>query len=98
MRRGTTPTLTYTTDVDLTGASVAYLTFMQGDETVLEKTISDMTITATEVACTLTQEDTLALSALKTVAMQIRAKIGSAALGSNIIYSHVGAILKDGVI
>ena len=98
MRRGTTPTNTFTVDVDLRQATALYVTYKQNSRVILEKTLEDATITETSVAVTLTQEETLAFSK-GTVSIQIRAKFADgAAIASNIITSSVDQILKDGVI
>lgn len=101
MRRGTTPTCTFTTNVDLTGCTV-FVTFQQNGQTVIEKTGTDLTIAATDtgstVALTLTQLETLALEPGR-VLVQIRYvdSFGTAD-ASNIITTTAEAILKDGVI
>ena len=98
MRRGTTPTNTFTVDVDLRQATALYVTYKQNSRVILEKTLADATITETSVAVTLTQEDTLAF-AQGSVHIQIRAKYSDgAAIASNIIVAPVDQILKDGVI
>lgn len=98
MRRGTTPTNTFTVDTDLTTAVAVFVTYRQGGQVLVEKSIDDLTITSTAVEVTLTQEDTLAF-AHGTVQMQIRAKFrDGAAIASNIIIAPVDQILKDGVI
>lgn len=102
MRRGTTPTCTFTTNVDLTGCTV-FVTFQQNGQTVIEKTGTDLTITATDtgstVALTLSQMETLALEPGRGVQVQIRYvdSFGTAD-ASNIITTSAEAILKDGVI
>lgn len=103
MIRGTTPTIEISTDVDLTGASVLYVTFAQGTVDVCEKTLSDVTVTTNKVTVTLTQEDTLAFTASEAygcnpVYIQIRAKIGNTAIASNIMKTTADRILKNGVI
>lgn len=98
MRRGTTPTLTFPTSTDLTGASELYLTFDQGGGTVFEKTLADVTITADQIECPLTQEETFLLSHLKYVRIQAAAKIVGKVLRSNILSGPVGEILKDELI
>lgn len=98
MRRGTTPTNTFTVDVDLTTAIAVFVTYKQGDRLLVEKDIGDLDITATKVEVALSQEDTLAF-AQGSVQIQIRAKFGDgAAIASNIIVAPVDQILKDGVI
>ena len=98
MRRGTTPTITISTDVDLSAASNLFVTFTQGNVTIFEKTLSDVTVSSTAVSVELTQEDTLALASGASVEFQIRATVGDAKLASNIMASSVERILKNGVI
>lgn len=97
MRRGTTPTITITTDLDLTQASNLFVTFKQGDRIAFEKTLEDVTITATSVICELTQFDTLALKD-GIVRFQIRATLGDSKVASNIMTACADEILKGGVI
>lgn len=99
MRRGTTPTHTFSTDVDLTGASVIWLTYKQGGKVLLTKEKDDMTVTAESIEVTLTQNETLTFSDNKGVEMQIRAKFpNGSAIASNVMHASVDKILKDGVI
>jgi hypothetical protein len=98
MRRGTTPTITITTDIDLTEASNFYLTFKQGDRIAFEKTIEDVTITGDTVSVWLTQKETLALLDDRIVIFQIRATLGDQKVASNIMSTNVDAILKGGEI
>ena len=75
-----------------------YVTYQQNGETVLEKTLEDVTVTETAITIALTQEETLAFSN-GMVQIQIRAKfLDGAALASNILATSVEKILKDGVI
>ena len=102
MIRGTTPTLTFNTDVDLTGADRLYITFQQNGKTVLEKSLEDMTVTPTTITLTLTQADTLAFENSRNapeVLIQIRAGwLAGDAIASDIMYTTVNRLLKDGVI
>ena len=99
MRRGTTPTNTFTTDTDITSATAVYITYKQNGKTVFEKTLEDLNITAEEIEVTLTQAETLALNDKQDVDIQIRVKFpGNEAIASNIIKTTVGRILKDGEI
>ena len=97
MRRGTTPTITITTDIDLTEASNLFVTFKQGDRVVCEKTLEDVTITETSVICELDQNDTLALKD-GLVRFQIRATLGDSKVASNIMTANADEILKGGAI
>jgi hypothetical protein len=98
MRRGTTPTITITTDIDLSNAINLFVTFKQNDRIAFEKTIDDVTITSKSVVCELTQSDTLALKDGMT-RFQIRATLADASkVASNIMIASVDEILKGGAI
>ena len=98
MIRGTTPTHTFNVNVDLTNADVIYITYKQGNDTVVEKVKSDCEITSTSVSVTLTQEDTLKFNA-SDVEIQIRARFpDDSAIASNIMRTSVTRVLKSGVI
>lgn len=103
MRRGSTPTNTFTVEIDLTGATI-FVTYSQRKEcgknmrVVVEKTGEDLTVTSTKIITTLTQEETLRF-APDAVFIQIRYVFpDGTADASNIIQTTVEAILKDGVI
>ena len=98
MIRGTTPTHIFNVNVDLTNADVIYITYKQGNDTVVEKVKSDCEITSTSVSVTLTQEDTLKFNA-SDVEIQIRARFpDDSAIASNIMRTSVTRVLKSGVI
>ena len=98
MKRGTTPTNTFKTNIDLTGATV-FLTYSQRGRVVLEKTGDDLEISAEAIATRLTQKDTLGFDALQKVSIQIRYVFPDGTAGaSNIMTASVGEILKDGEI
>lgn len=98
MRRGSTPTNTFHTNVDLSGATV-YVTYTQRGAVVVEKTGDDLVITQDSVVTALTQEDTLSFHSDAPVEMQIRYVFPDGTAGaSNIITTTVLRILKDGVI
>jgi len=98
MKRGTTPTNTFKTNIDLTGATV-FLTYSQRGKVVLEKTGDDLEITAEAIVTRLTQKDTLGFDALQKVSIQIRYVFPDGTAGaSNIMTASVGEILKDGEI
>ena len=104
MRRGTTPTLTFTLPFSTEGMDVLNLAFSQKDSRghnilVLQKTLKDVTLDVYTVTTTLTEEETLKLSEkLGLLEIQIRCGFGDAKLTSNIIEVEVERILKDGVI
>lgn len=97
MRRGTTPTITIATDIDLTQASNLFVTFKQGDRIACEKTLDEVTVTPESVVCELEQNDTLELKD-GLVRIQIRATLGDSKVASNIMTASVDAILKGGAI
>ena len=97
MRRGSTPTNTFTVAIDLTAATI-YVTYSQHGRVVFEKTGSDLTVTATTISCTLSQAETLALETGE-VCIQIRYVMpDGTADASNIIRTTAEMILKDGEI
>ena len=107
MTRGTTPTHTFTLPDDLTSATISalYITYAQGSKTVLEKTISDVTINGGVITCTLTQADTLKFEVLAQhcgcdkVAIQVRMKTSDGtAMAPDIMRIPVQDVLKDGEI
>ena len=98
MRRGTTPTNTFTVDVDLTSAVALYITYKQGARVAIEKAIDDIDITSEALTVTLTQQDTLKLQK-GDVDIQVRVRFpDDKALASDIITVPVERVLKDGVI
>ena len=107
MTRGTTPTHTFTLPDDLKTATISalYITYAQHGTTVLEKTLSDVTINGGVITCTLTQADTLKFEVLDQhcgcdkVAIQVRMKTSDgAAMASDIMRIPVQDVLKDGEI
>lgn len=99
MRRGTTPTNTFNTSVSLAEAEVIYITYQQKRQTVVEKTIDDITVTADALTVELTQEETLLFDDRYSVSIQIRARFpDGSAIASNIMTVPVGKILKGGAI
>lgn len=100
MRRGTTPTHTFNTNIDLSDAAVLYVTYKQGNEVMMEKAIDDCVISADKVVVHLSQAETLAFQSYAgQVDMQIRARFpDGSAVASNIMTVAAGKILKDGEI
>lgn len=97
MRRGSTPTNTFTVPIDLTTATV-YIDYEQDNGIVIEKTNSDMTIESDKITIELTQEDTLKFKP-GFVYIQLRYVFpNGAADASNIIRATFDRIIKDGVI
>lgn len=98
MKRGTTPTITFTLPEEINIAEL-YITFSQNKRTVLEKKLDDVEINENVITLPLTQENTLAFYAPSPVYIQLRIRdIGGNAIASDIIRTDVDGILKDGVI
>ena len=99
VKRGSTPVHIFKTSIDLTEAVEIYITYTQAGHTIVEKSLSDCTVTAEQIEVRLTQEETLKFDARYSIKIQVRAKYADeTAIVSNIIKTDVGVILKDGVI
>jgi len=101
MRRGTTPTLTLTVDADLLGWTM-YVALRAGGETlVLEGERLDASAGTeegtTDIALTLTQAETLAMSS-GPCEVQLRAARNGSAVATDIARIDVGRIIQDGEI
>lgn len=60
--RGTTPTVEFTySDITVSDITVALLAIKQDKRTIIEKVLSDATVSENSISWTLTQEDTLLL-------------------------------------
>ena len=103
MRRGTTPTLPFVIETDLTGLT-PFLSFKQSGKKVLVKTGEDLDITygenETRITCKLTQQETLALKSGEVVEVQVRAadQTGEEAVATTVAKLSVDRILQEGVI
>lgn len=98
MYRGTTPTHIFRTDVDLTKASVLFISYEQNGAIVLEKTRKEIEIKKDKLLVCLSQRETLLFSE-GIVVIQIRAKFpDGSAIASDIIRTTAQEILKDGEI
>lgn len=99
MIRGTTPRLEFTLPFDVSQIEKSYITFMQDNTIVLDKTFDDCEAVENMLIVNLTQEETLKLKAGRAVEMQVRVRtISGDALASNIIRVNAERILRDGVI
>lgn len=98
MYRGTTPINVFRTDVDLTDASVLFITYMQNGKIVLEKNISDIKIHKNILSVYLSQSETLLFTeGIVNIQIRVRFRDGST-LASNLIRTFAYEILKDGEI
>lgn len=73
MRRGTTPTITFTLPFDTAGViKDLRASFAQDNEIIIEKKIVDCTLDGNTVSVDLSQEDTLKLTHDKAVKIQVK--------------------------
>ena len=106
MYRGTTPRVEIECDFDVSTIEVLYITFVQNNETIIEKTFEDCEIEDSKIACDLTQNDTLKLKASKRdngakdwLEIQVTVKLKNGQrITSKIDKIEVEKVLKDGVI
>lgn len=98
MRRGTTPSIVFHVDIDLSTAEVVYVTFNQHKRTIVEKSKEDITINETWLTVPFTQEETLRFKE-GNVECQISYRMpDGSADRSSIIELPILRILKDEVI
>lgn len=111
MRRGTTPTNCFRTNLDLRECREAYMSYAQDEKIVFEKTLEDFVIEEINVECgeetitkylikiKLSQEETLSLSTEMPVEIHCRPVYPDGTVPScPIIRVPVERILKEGVI
>ena len=101
MYRGTTPRLIFNVKFDISKIEVLWITFKQGKSIIIEKQLSDCTLSydKNQIIVNLTQEETLSLSADKDLIIQIRVRFTNGKAGvSKEIDTYVNDILHDGVI
>lgn len=97
MKRGTTPTHTFTLPFDTSIISKCRVIYSQNDDAKITKT--DVTMSGNTVSVKLTQEDTFALECSKFVEIQLRVlTLGGEALNSDIIRVPVDRCLEDEVL
>jgi len=97
MKRGTTPTLTFTLPFDTEDITKLNLSFSQKGIIVLEKTLSDLTAEDNKITYTMTEAETLALSSGQ-LKMQLRIGFSNKRMVSQEIVTSVESIIKDGVL
>ncbi len=101
MRRGTTPTLVFTMPYAASQVESGYVTFAQRGISFLDKNIRDEAVEVDDmqIKVYLDQEDTLLMTEVAKLKIQIRLKLVSGkAVASQVMECDVGEILKDGVI
>ena len=98
MRRGTTPTLTFTLPVDPSIIECLFITFSQNREIILEKNINDCEFIDGALQVTLSQKETLSFN-VGAIDTQIRLKTNDgSAMASNVVVAEIRNCLKDGEI
>lgn len=99
MRRGTTPTHTFTLPFDTAAIEKLHILYAQDENVKIRKTEADVTLDGNAVSLKLTQDDTLLLECKKTVEIQIRVlTAGGDALNSDIIRVPVERCLESEVL
>lgn len=98
MRRGTTPTHTFTLPFDATMIAKARVIYAQDETVVLTKSGSDITVTDNMISVRLTQEDTFKFEPGKYVDIQIRVLTpANDSLVSDPVRVSVGQCLEEDV-
>lgn len=98
MYRGTTPTLTFRLPIDTGSITVLSVAVAQGRQVKIEKTLSDVHLDGNVISCTLTEDETLSLTAGASVEakIQLRVGVGEQRMASQIFTVPVERILRDG--
>lgn len=98
MMRGTTPTITFTLPIPTAAIDSGYVTFAQSGSVKIDKSLSDCERKDNKVSVTLSQSETLSLSADITTEIQLALRCGSKVFRSKIMRVQTDRILKDGEI
>lgn len=99
MYRGTTPTLKFTLPFDTSTLDAVWVTIAQGGKVIINKEKADCDLKDKDITITLTQGETLKLTAENKAEIQLRVlTTDGLALASAIFREDTNRILKDGVI
>ena len=100
MYRGTTPTLTFTLPIDTGSITVLSVAVAQAGQVKIEKALSDVHLDRNVVSCTLTEAETLSLTAGTGVdaKIQLRVGVGAQRMASQVFAVPVERILRDGAL
>ena len=97
--RGTTPTVSFNLPFSVSTISNCEVYFAQNDELIIEKKMSDCTMSGTTLNVRLTQADTLLFDEDEKMQVQIRFAFNNGDVdATEIITGKIGKILKDGEI
>lgn len=99
MKRGTTPTHTFTLPFDTSLMSIVRVVYAQLGRVVLTKTGEDLSLSGNTVTVKLTQEDTLLFNCAHPVEIQIRvATLTGDVYNSDIVRTTVSRCLENEVL
>lgn len=99
MYRGTTPTLKFTLPFDTSELAAAWVTLAQSGKVVIDKPMTDCVLDGYTLSVTLTQQETIKLTAENRTDIQLCVRTtDGAALASAIFREETDRILKDGVV
>lgn len=100
MYRGTTPTLTFRLPIDTGSITALSVAVAQGGQVKIEKTLSDVHLDGNVISCTLTEAETLSLTAGANIEakIQLRVGVGTQRMASQIFTVPVERILRDGAL
>ena len=100
MYRGTTPTLTFRLPIDTGSITMLSVAVAQGGHVKIEKTLSDVHLDGNVISCTLTEAETLSLTAGTNIEakIQLRVGVGEQRMASQIFTVPVERILRDGAL
>lgn len=98
--RGTTPTISFKyTVIQPSTIAVAYLTMFQNGERLLEKDLTTAEVGVDTISWTLSQEETLAMTAGQALTIQCRYRLDDgSAYATKKATEDVLDVVKDGVI
>lgn len=97
MYRGTTPKHTFTLPFDCAEITKLSIAYAQGDDVIVEKTLSDCEINGNTLSVILSEEETLRFDVNKRCAeIQLRVARGETKSASDILKVPVDRILKEG--
>lgn len=100
MYRGTTPTLTFRLPIDTGSITVLSVAVAQAGQVKIEKALSDVHLDGNVVSCTLTEAETLSLTAGRGIdaKIQLRVGVGAQRMASQVFTVPVDRILRDGAL
>lgn len=101
MIRGTTPTLDFHLNIDVTTITKADISFAQNGDVIFSKSLSDCTVISDMniLRCSITETESLLLDSDKEyVSVQLRIGVGTQRYATPVYTLPVSEILKDGAL